>query len=515
MSARERMVRRLASSLGAIAVVGAAVACAPEYDTSWAPPAWPATGSIVDAAPPQPAGFAGVELVGQRIHNDDTGISARWGYLPGAAAVNSALDDVVRAAIEWQVGHSGVPYAPTPGAVGSELGDRGCRPSEVTAEASSLLPNENSTRTVVACEVVLASGAVFAERLRIVTGSGGGVLADTSTIVYGDLDSDTAGTAAALFAEPAASWTTLVEALRRDAGSLSVVPPAAPTPEQGAVIERAFASAVVSDGQIVVPLPEGFSVPELEHLPAWTPPTPEQPRWIAFAVNDVALSPLGEAVLAANGPFASPTSAGPGENHVACEIVPCVAMTLDDGPSTLTPGFLDVLGAHHAAATFYMLGIQAEMYPETVGRVSAEGHQIGNHTWDHPYLTELSDAQIRRQLEITEELLRALSGQPIDTMRPPGGKISSHVVRVADMPAIMWDIDTRDWADPDPAELVEMTVGDPVAGSIILMHDVQYVTAGAFDQIVAGLVDRGFALVTIDQMFGGTPPVGIVNHGRE
>jgi peptidoglycan/xylan/chitin deacetylase (PgdA/CDA1 family) len=190
-----------------------------------------------------------------------------------------------------------------------------------------------------------------------------------------------------------------------------------------------------------------------------------------------------------------------------------MALTLDDGPSTLTPQFLDVLRDEQSAATFFMLGQNAQNFPDTVRRVAAEGHQIGNHTWNHPYLTELTKEQIEDQLGRTAGLLRDLSGQPVGTFRPPGGFIDADVVAIAGQPAILWSVDTRDWEKPADDDLARYAIDAPEVSTIMLMHDIQAGSARVFDRVVSGLRDRGFSLVTLDALFGGSVPSGIVRHG--
>jgi peptidoglycan/xylan/chitin deacetylase (PgdA/CDA1 family) len=77
----------------------------------------------------------------------------------------------------------------------------------------------------------------------------------------------------------------------------------------------------------------------------------------------------------------------------------------------------------------------------------------------------------------------------------------------------MWSVDTRDWAAPDDASLAALAISEPKPGTIILMHDIQKGTSRVFAQVIAGLRDRGFALVTIDALFGSTVPQGIIRHG--
>jgi hypothetical protein len=136
-----------------------------------------------------------------------------------------------------------------------------------------------------------------------------------------------------------------------------------------------------------------------------------------------------------------------------CDLVPCMAMTLDDGPSTLTPTFLDVLRDEQSAATFFMPRKNAERHPDTVARVAAEGHEIGNHTWDHAYLTDLTDARVQAELRRHACSPAAPVGAVDPVLPPPGGFVNEHVVALAGQSAILWSVDTRDWAGPAAADL--------------------------------------------------------------
>ena len=98
------------------------------------------------------------------------------------------------------------------------------------------------------------------------------------------------------------------------------------------------------------------------------------------------------------------------ESEINCYEVACVALTFDDGPSYHTEGLLDTLKEHNVKATFFVLGTQVRIQSETVLRMFREGHQIGNHTWDHPNLTHMSEGQIREQLQLTDNLITQVIG---------------------------------------------------------------------------------------------------------
>ena len=83
---------------------------------------------------------------------------------------------------------------------------------------------------------------------------------------------------------------------------------------------------------------------------------------------------------------------------------PYLAMTFDDGPSAeYTPRLLDLLEARHLKATFFLIGQNVQAHPELVRRIIAEGHEVGNHTWDHPQLSKLSDDRATDEIEKTQD----------------------------------------------------------------------------------------------------------------
>ena len=116
------------------------------------------------------------------------------------------------------------------------------------------------------------------------------------------------------------------------------------------------------------------------------------------------------------------------EDEINCYEVACVALTFDDGPSVYTEGLLDILQEHEVQVTFFILGQSARIQSETVSRMFAEGHQIGNHTWNHPNLTQLSDELIQQQIQQTDDIVTQVIGQPTQHLRPPYGAYNDRVM---------------------------------------------------------------------------------------
>lgn len=513
---RVRHGGRAAACAMLAAIVVIASGCAPAVDEGWVPPQWPQSRLAVVAEPPAPldaTGFAGLEP--QRLRNDGVGVQARFAYLPGASAsasaFNDVVDDVVRQAIGAQSAATGVAYAPEPS---TGLADRGCVAGSTTMAADALLADPatgapNANGTTVVCDLVIASGPFLGLRLRVVSGGEGTIVSDTSTTLYVDTATGEIVRAAELWTDSAADvlGSQIVEALVRDAGSLSLRPAAVAEPEQLARLVVALGTTVPTPGgDLVFTVAPGFSTAALSDLGV---PATSEPLAVSVPADVAAdvLTPFGARLSAGAGlEYTGPQPTGAAAVRPSCDLVPCIALTYDDGPSGLTPGLLDILLEDRAAATFYMLGQYAAGAPDTVRRVAAEGHEVGNHTWNHPRLPELTDDEIARQLGRTATLLRSLSGQPVATFRPPYGEFSARVLAVAGQPAMIWTVDTRDWAGPPDDALIRSAVDGATPGGIILFHDTHERTIRVTPEVLAGLRDRGFTMVTVTQLFGGDLP---------
>ncbi|GLX00212.1 polysaccharide deacetylase family protein [Microtetraspora sp. NBRC 16547] len=194
---------------------------------------------------------------------------------------------------------------------------------------------------------------------------------------------------------------------------------------------------------------------------------------------------------------------------VDCAHVKCVALTFDDGPGNYTSTVLDTLARHHARATFFLVG---EMIHEddrpVLRRMVAEGHELGNHTWDHRDLTSLSDAGLRHEIIKTEKLVKEITGVRMHVMRPPYGATDRRVAQETKrlgLAQILWAIDTLDWRDRVPKLVVRRsTAAKP--GEIVLMHDIHKTTVEALPRLLNVFDRKGFTYVTVSELFGDLKP---------
>jgi peptidoglycan/xylan/chitin deacetylase (PgdA/CDA1 family) len=229
-------------------------------------------------------------------------------------------------------------------------------------------------------------------------------------------------------------------------------------------------------------------------------------------------TPIGAALVAAGAasdPYRAPDPVAAGDAPVDCGLFPCVALTYDDGPSVLTSGILDALATRHAAVTFFVLGQSVGGRADVVRRAVAEGHEVQNHSWNHPRLPTLTPAAVTRQIRDTSGAIEAVTGEKVTMFRPPYGDYNPAVLEAAGLPAILWDVDTLDWQGPSDEQLVRRAVDQPRPGSIVLQHDIHANSARTVGAVADGLRDRGFTLVTVTQLFGGqTPTAGAWRSAR-
>ena len=179
-----------------------------------------------------------------------------------------------------------------------------------------------------------------------------------------------------------------------------------------------------------------------------------------------------------------------------------VALTFDDGPSGIfTEKLLEGLAFRGAKATFFLCGYRIRQYPELIGSILSQGHEIGLHGYSHDNLALMSRREIARELEMTRVLLP--EGCRIRFLRAPGGCTSLAVTQVAGamgLAVLDWSVDPRDWATRDSAAVC-CTILDRVRdGDIILMHDMSESSVRAALNAVDLLTKEGFRFVTVSEL---------------
>lgn len=186
-----------------------------------------------------------------------------------------------------------------------------------------------------------------------------------------------------------------------------------------------------------------------------------------------------------------------------------IALTFDDGPtggsSGLTVKLLDALKEHNAHATFFMCGYRIKDFHTHMDRYLGEGHEVGNHTMNHPMKTlkGQSSSFVHEEVDSNTDLIESYVGQKPTVMRPVGGAYDDNVkqcMKESGLPIINWSLDTLDWKNRDADIIYQKIVDNAQDGDIVLMHDLRQCTVDGVSRAMDTLADRGFAFVTVSEL---------------
>ena len=182
---------------------------------------------------------------------------------------------------------------------------------------------------------------------------------------------------------------------------------------------------------------------------------------------------------------------------------PMIAITFDDGPGAGSTSILNTLEKYNVVATFFDIGYNIVRYPDIIKREAALGCEIGNHTYNHPVLSNCTTSQIKSELNQNYNAYKKILGYGPKLCRPPYGSVNSTVKSTLSsmgIPIIYWSIDTLDWKSRNAASVYNIATSQAYDGAIILMHSLYTSTAEAVAKIVPALLNRGYQLVTVSEL---------------
>lgn len=181
---------------------------------------------------------------------------------------------------------------------------------------------------------------------------------------------------------------------------------------------------------------------------------------------------------------------------------PIVALTFDDGPAPSTKRILDILEGYGARATFFVIGDMAVKHSDIIERAVSLGCEIGNHTQTHKVaMKDITANEMLREITPVDDFMLNLIGEKPKYVRPPWGKFDQTALDAFNRPVILWSVDTRDWDTRDSQKIVQHIKDNVFDGAILLMHDLYPETANAVGEIVPWLLEQGYQLVTVGEMF--------------
>jgi len=218
---------------------------------------------------------------------------------------------------------------------------------------------------------------------------------------------------------------------------------------------------------------------------------------------------------------AAPRAASPAAPRAIYSVVTDkreLALTYDDGPGageTGTPAILAILRAHGARATFFALGEEVVQRPQVVHDLAAAGMEVENHGQRHANMAQLGPQALQRVIaDGASTIAKETHAQPL-YLRPPFGSQSARVrstAQAAGERVVIWSVDTRDWANPGVATIVQRVLQGAAPGAVILLHDGgadRSQTVAATRQIVPSLQGEGYRLVTLRQLIADGTPAGM------
>lgn len=190
---------------------------------------------------------------------------------------------------------------------------------------------------------------------------------------------------------------------------------------------------------------------------------------------------------------------------------PYIAITFDDGPNPETTNkLLKILADRGVKATFFVLGSRAEQSPEILRAMVAAGHEVGNHSWNHPQLTKIPVAAADKQIEDTNTVIQNATGVKPRYLRPPYGSmnptLARHIEEKYGLTFIYWAVDPLDWKVRDSNAVHDQIMKQVRPGAIILAHDIHPTTVAAMPRVIDELLEKGYKFKTVSELIALDKP---------
>lgn len=181
-----------------------------------------------------------------------------------------------------------------------------------------------------------------------------------------------------------------------------------------------------------------------------------------------------------------------------------VAISFDATWGTeLTDEILAILAEHDLQTTFFLAGPWIDKHPDYVVKIREAGHEIGNHSYSHPHMNNLSEQGIAFELQQNENLITDLTGQKPNLFRPPFGEYNNLVLQTASSLGyytIQWSVDSLDWKNLSSNQIYDRVMGQIKPGSIVLFHNAAPGTPGAIRRIIPDLLNDGYEILAISEL---------------
>ena len=168
-----------------------------------------------------------------------------------------------------------------------------------------------------------------------------------------------------------------------------------------------------------------------------------------------------------------------------------------------TDTLLDILDEYDVKSTFFLVKQWVDSYPDSVRDIAAHGHDIGNHSATHPHMNSLSEQEQKEEIVSCNEAVENLTGKSPALFRAPYGEYNNALVqnvKALDMYCVQWNIDSLDWKNPAPDDMVSRIEQNLTQGSIILLHNGAQNTPEALPKIIEAIQNKGYKIVPVSEL---------------
>lgn len=177
-----------------------------------------------------------------------------------------------------------------------------------------------------------------------------------------------------------------------------------------------------------------------------------------------------------------------------------LVLSFDDGPGSSTTQILEILDKYSVKAYFFIVGVKAEKNPELVKTIIQKGHKIGNHSYSHSWFWAFySSKKILHEIKNTNQIISALTGQPVKFFRPPFGVTNHNIgkaIKAEGQRSIGWSIRGLDGVKAASETIANRIIKSLKPGAIILLHDSNPNTAAALDLIIQEALKKSYSFTT-------------------
>ncbi|WML39101.1 polysaccharide deacetylase family protein [Neobacillus sp. OS1-2] len=163
---------------------------------------------------------------------------------------------------------------------------------------------------------------------------------------------------------------------------------------------------------------------------------------------------------------------------------------------------LATLKKHNVSASFFLEGNWVKKNPDLAKMIVSAGHEVGNHSYSHPDMKQLTAEKAREQMIKTNEIIEAATGEKCVWFAPPSGSYRDETIKVAadlNLKTVMWTVDTVDWRKPTPEVLINRVMSKIDKGSMVLMHPTES-TAKSLNQLITLIEQKNLQIGTVTDL---------------